>query len=70
MFSTANITQKLLNTGHNKSDIIALTSIFIVFNMLAATQGKLFIFIWFSFINITFLMKFKILPSTVGRYQC
>jgi len=50
MFSTASISQKLINTGHTKSDIIALTSIFIVFNTLAATQGKLFILMIFKWL--------------------
>ncbi len=39
MFSTANISQKLLNTGQTKSEMISLAAIFIVFNTLAATQG-------------------------------
>ena len=39
MFATANISQKLLNTGKTKSEFVSLAAIFVIFNTLAATQG-------------------------------
>lgn len=41
MLSTGNLCQNLIYNASSKSDIIILTSIFIVFNTLAATQGNI-----------------------------
>jgi MFS transporter, PAT family, solute carrier family 33 (acetyl-CoA transportor), member 1 len=56
MFSTANIAQKLIDQGQSKTDILILTIIFLIFNLLAATQGIFIIMLFFNNLNITKLV--------------
>ena len=52
MFSTANIAQKLIDQGQTKTDILILTIIFLIFNLLAATQGIFIIMFFLIIISI------------------